>query len=91
MRRLARIGKLLAPCGCFGRASVVNRDGVAGAGQMACHGIAHDAKAQEGHMLRGSGFVGFCVQAAHGCLCGEVGKLFKLEIVHQIEILGETC
>jgi hypothetical protein len=39
-------------------------------------------------MLRRCGFVGFCVQAAHGCLCGEVEELFKLAIVHQIVILG---
>ena len=42
-------------------------------------------------MLRRSGFVGFCVQAAHDCLWCEVGKWFKLAIVHQIVVLGGTC
>ena len=43
MRRLTTVGKLLAPCSCFGRAAVVNRHCVASAGQVTRHGIAHDA------------------------------------------------
>ena len=43
MRRLAAVGKLLAPCRCFGRAAVVNGHCVASAGQVTRHGIAHDA------------------------------------------------
>jgi hypothetical protein len=39
-------------------------------------------------MLRRSGFVGFCVQAAHGCLFEGVEGMIKLVIVHQIEIFG---
>jgi hypothetical protein len=41
--------------------------------------------------LRRSGFVGFCVQAAHDCLYVELGEWVKLEIVHQIVLLGGTC
>lgn len=73
------------------RAAVVDRHCVASAGQVTRHGIAHDAQANKGHMLRRSGFVGFCVQAAHDCLWCEVGEWIKLAIVHQIVVLGGTC
>ena len=59
-------GELLGKRLSLGGRAVVNRDVVPGAGQVACHGVAHDAHAQKGDLGGGGGFVSFGVNAAHG-------------------------
>ena len=59
-------GKFSAPVFGFGRVAVVHGHMVAGQCQVASHGIAHDAQADEGDFGRGGSFVGFGVGAGHG-------------------------
>jgi hypothetical protein len=59
------IGKLGTPGLCFGGSTVVNRDLMASASQMAGHGETHHAQAQKGNTAGRRGFVVFGVQAAH--------------------------
>ncbi|MPM46955.1 hypothetical protein SDC9_93662 [bioreactor metagenome] len=72
LHRLARClaeaaAKFLAPCFGLGGRAVVDRDLVPRFGQMARHGIAHDAQPQERDFACRGGFVGAGVDAAaHG-------------------------
>ena len=71
----AGVAPLLPPClathaADFGRGAVVDRDAMAGRGEVARHWVAHDAQAEEGDVARGDPVVGL---GGHG-VSGEVRK-----------------
>ena len=62
-----------APGGGLGGVAVVDRDLVAGPGQVAGHGITHDAEAEEADFARCAGCVGFGLNSGHGSVLHGAG------------------
>jgi hypothetical protein len=59
-----RVGKLFAPCLGLGRGAVVNGHGMTGARKMTRHGVAHDAQAKKGELVRGDAVITARMDAA---------------------------
>ena len=86
-------GECEAVCRPFGQplfglcgGAVVDRHGMAGFGQVAGHGVAHDAEAQKGHVHGGGG-------AAHGgCLRGVGGgQVHRLQGACRADAVGDDA